>query len=367
MDLIPGLPDDVARQCLIRLDYSQLSRALLVCNSWKGAIQSDRFLRQRISAGLTRALLVLSQADPAKPVGCGSASKAAAAATPSYGLTVFDPDSGEWSRLPPPPEWSGNGLPLFCECVGVGRRVLVVGGWAPATFQPSRSVHVYDFVTAAWTRGEDMPGPARSFFACAAAGDGRTVVVAGGHDEEKNALRSALSYDVESGEWTQLADMAVPRDECKGVFRDGAFCVIGGYRTESQGRFERSAEAYDVATATWRLEEEVLEEEGACPRTCAAVESSGGRLFRCRGDHLVAAAAGGGEWMAAAEIPGNVRVGSYLVTWRNRMMVIGSGGHGQAYSCHVAEVGSGDRYTWREVEKAVEFSGHVYSGCTIEV
>ncbi|KAK9102139.1 hypothetical protein Sjap_019393 [Stephania japonica] len=337
-----------------------------VCNSWKQVIQSEQFLRQRTAAGLSRDLVVLSQADPPKPPGVGSASKTAAAETPAYGLTVFDPDSGEWSRLPPPPEWSGTGLPLFCECVGVGPKLLVVGGWDPATFRPSRSVHVYDFVAATWTRGEEMPGPARSFFACAAAGDGRTVVVAGGHDEEKNALKSALSYDVESDTWMQLADMAAPRDECKGVCRDGAICVIGGYRTESQGRFERSGEVYDVATATWRLAEEVLELEGTCPRTCAAV-GGGGRLVRCCGDHVAVASANGGEWTVAGELPAEVRVGSYLVTWQNRIMVIGSGGHGQPYSCLVADVGTGDRYTWREVEKPVEFSGHVYSGCTIEI
>lgn len=74
-----------------------------------------------------------------------------------------------------------------------GTRLLVVGGWDPETWAPTDSVLVYDFLTAAWRHGAAMPGPRRSFFACAAVGG--KVFVAGGHDEEKNALRSALAYD----------------------------------------------------------------------------------------------------------------------------------------------------------------------------
>ena len=50
----------------------------------------------------------------------------------------------------------------------------------------------------------DMPGARRS-------GLERVVYVAGGHDGEKNALKSALVYDVAKDEWAPLPDMARER------------------------------------------------------------------------------------------------------------------------------------------------------------
>ncbi|MCD9643563.1 hypothetical protein HAX54_031146 [Datura stramonium] len=37
----------------------------------------------------------------------------------------------------------------------------------------------------------------------------RTILVAGGHDDEKNALKSVLSYDVVKDEWFTLPDMVM--------------------------------------------------------------------------------------------------------------------------------------------------------------
>ncbi|MCI58652.1 F-box/kelch-repeat protein, partial [Trifolium medium] len=67
------------------------------------------------------------------------------------------------------------------------------------------------------------------------------IYVVGGHDEEKNALRSAFVYDVANNAWTQLPDMARERDECKAVFccsvsGSGTIRAVGGYCTEMQGR-----------------------------------------------------------------------------------------------------------------------------------
>ncbi|THF95208.1 hypothetical protein TEA_016025 [Camellia sinensis var. sinensis] len=59
------------------------------------------------------------------------------------------------------------GLPIFCQLAGVGLNLVVMGGWNPVTWQVSNAVFVYDFVSATWKRGADMPGGPRSFFACA--------------------------------------------------------------------------------------------------------------------------------------------------------------------------------------------------------
>ncbi|RZC71929.1 hypothetical protein C5167_035248 [Papaver somniferum] len=95
------------------------------------------------------------------------------------------------------------------------------------------------------------------FSACAS--DSKIFYIAGGHDQEKNALKSALSYHVSGDVWDPLPDMARHRDECKGLFYRGKFHVIGGYQTEMQGDFNKSAETFNVETGTWSpVEEDVL-------------------------------------------------------------------------------------------------------------
>lgn len=91
----------------------------------------------------------------------------------------------------------------------------------------------------------------RTFFACAVSPSDGRIYVAGGHDDNKNALKTAEVYDVEKNSWEILPPMSQDRDECHGVFLDGKFYVISGYSTESQGRFERSAEVFDPNTGLW--------------------------------------------------------------------------------------------------------------------
>ncbi|RVW35658.1 F-box/kelch-repeat protein [Vitis vinifera] len=75
------------------------------------------------------------------------------------------------------------------------------------------------------------------------------------------------------------------RDECKVVFQRGKFHVIGGYETEAQGRFQRSAEAFDVASWQWDPVNEDLLETTTHPRTC--VVGDDGKMYMCRGRDLV--------------------------------------------------------------------------------
>lgn len=79
-------------------------------------------------------------------------------------------------------------------------------------------MYIYNFVSATWHVGVDMPGVQRSFFGCAC-DDDRMMFVAGGHDDEKNALKSVIAYDITKDEWIPLPDMAQERDECKAILR----------------------------------------------------------------------------------------------------------------------------------------------------
>ncbi|XP_039142839.1 LOW QUALITY PROTEIN: F-box/kelch-repeat protein At1g80440-like [Dioscorea cayenensis subsp. rotundata] len=349
-DLIPGLPSDIALECLIRIPFDRFSSARSVCRSWRTELGSPASTASATPPAKPKPSLPSSRPSP-KPIQSGPAHKYS---TPAYRISLLQPDSATWTSLPPIPDLP-LGLPLFCQLAFAGSGLVLLGGWDPASWAVSNAVFVYDFVESTWRRGTPMPGPKRSFFACSASVDPSVVYVAGGHDEDKNALKSALAYDVARDEWTQLADMAVERDECRGVFARGRFHVIGGYGTETQGRFGKSAESFDVATWKWGPVEEDKVSDGTCARTCVAGED--GRMYMCVDGHV--AVEDGVTWRVVAELPERARVGQALLTWKGGLMVVASG----AQFVYTLEKGG----TWRCVEAPHDFSGHVQAVCCLVI
>ncbi|KAJ6844978.1 putative F-box/kelch-repeat protein [Iris pallida] len=335
--LIPGLPDDMARECLTRVPFAHFAAAASVCKQWKREIDSPSFHSMRSSNGHARSILALVQAQ-AQPDDV-ERSKAATFSPSKYRLVIFDPSSDTWQSLPPIPGHP-HGLPLFCRIVAVGRQLLVVGGWDPATWAATDGVHVYDFVSAAWRRGAPVPGPRRSFFACAG-GPAGWVAVAGGHGDGKIALRSALAYDVAGDRWVPLPDMARERDECGGFFAGGRFYAAGGYCTEMQGSFSSSAEAFDFDSWEWGpVEEDYADSDGFVSRKPAALPEDVRAVSQ-----LVALPGGGGG-------------GGGLT------MVIGSAKDGGAQVCYLRREGD-DK--WTEMRAPAEYSGHIQSACCLSI
>lgn len=359
MALITGLPDDVARDCLLSINYDQFSAVASVCKSWRSEITLPEFRRLRVLSGRCQNLIVMVQAqvNPSPTVTLFKSSVA-----PVYRLTLCDPGTATWSDLPPVPELA-SGLPMFCQVVGAGWDLVVMGGWDRMTWQASQSVFVYNFVSGQWRRGNDMPGGPRTFFGCASDSH-RAVYVAGGHDGEKNALKSAMVYDVARDEWIQLPDMERERDECKAVFHRGKFLVIGGYSTEMQGRFERTAEAFDVDTWRWDQVCEEFLEEATCPRTCVGSDGDdNGAMYMCPDDEVVSRG-GNSTWQKVSKLPAEVRNVAYMTTWKGRLLVIGSAGFGEPHTAYTLDL---VKKTWTKVESPQKFKGHVQSGCYMEI
>ncbi|KVI05966.1 F-box/kelch-repeat protein At1g80440 [Cynara cardunculus var. scolymus] len=352
MDLIPGLPNDLGLDCLIRLPYNQFSLAASVCRSWKSQIELPHFRNHRKSAGLSRRIVVMvqSQVDSTHNHGLRKYTT-----PPVYRFTVYEPETGNWSHLPPIPGFS-DGLPLFCQIAPVGYNLVVMGGLNPENWEASNFVFVYNFVSATWRRRSDMPGCTRSFFGCASDGD-RRVFVAGGHDNEKNALRSGMMYDVEDDRWVPLDDMADERDECKGAFHRGKFYVIGGYNTQMQGQFGKSAEAYDPSTCQWDPTEGDFLGSDTCPRTCV---DGGNRLMYMYRDGAVVAL----DHSSKTRIPKDMDTVPYMIECDGKLLAVGSVGYGRGHGVYVLDLHDS---TWTAVEVPEEFSGHVQSGCCLEI
>lgn len=290
-DLIPGLPSELAMECLVRVPYQFQSAMKSVCRSWRALLSSDSsFIQERRRCGKAELLLCLVQPltppIPASKVVVAQTlmvdekksedeSQPRVFCTPRFGLSVYNAAMSTWHRVAFP---EGEQIPLFCECVVLqdAGKILLIGGWDPETLQPTRDVYVLGFAGRKWRRGAPMK-ESRSFFACASVGS-KKVYVAGGHDDQKNALRSSEVYDVEKDEWSTIAPMTEGRDECQGfaIGTELRFCVLSGYGTESQGRFRSDGEIYDPATNSWSKIENVWRFPDTSPRgrTAGDIRSS---------------------------------------------------------------------------------------------
>ncbi|KAK9058667.1 hypothetical protein SSX86_023509 [Deinandra increscens subsp. villosa] len=341
-ELIPGLPDEIALECLTRLHYEAHAVASDVCRRWRRLLHDGEFYYHRKRTGFTRTLACFVQSLPVQTEPGGSGSKPEK--QPKYGLSVFDPVTEKWDLIDPVPKYP-DGLPLFCQVASSEGKLVVMGGWNPTNWEPLRDVSVYEFTTRRWTQRVAMPAT-RSFFATGAR-DGK-VYVAGGHDESKNALKSAWVYDIKSDEWTELTRMSEERDECEGLVIGSEFWVVSGYDTDSQGRFKDSAEVYDIAAGTWRRV------EGAwgvsrCPRSSVAVGQNGNFT----------------SWDAYEPA---VQIGTCGVDLVDRVLVTGSAHQGAPLTVYVVEkTGQGPNGKSTKIDIPNEFSGFVQSGCLVEI
>ncbi|CAA0208015.1 Kelch repeat type 1 [Arabidopsis suecica] len=359
MELIPDLPETVAYECLLRSSYKQFPLMASVCKLWQREISLSDFFRHRKASGHSQELVVLSQArvDPVKELVSGNKT----IPTPVYRISVLELGTGLRSELPPVPGHS-NGLPLFCRLVSVGSDLVVLGGLDPVTWRTSDSVFVFSFLTSTWRVGKSMPGGPRSFFACASDSQ-RNVFVAGGHDEDKNAMMSALVYDVAEDRWAFLPDMGRERDECTAIFHAGKFHVIGGYSTEEQGQFSKTAESFDVTTWRWSPQgEEFLSSEMTMwPPICAAGEN--GDLYACcRRDLMMMK---DDTWYKVGNLPADVCNVSYVAIRRSgNLVVIGSARYGEPSVGYNWDMSNS---RWLKLETHDKYEGHVQAGCFLEI
>ncbi|KAL4326495.1 hypothetical protein HN51_033632 [Arachis hypogaea] len=344
-ELIPGLPSELGLDCLTRLPHSAHPVALRVCRQWRLLLHSDSFYNHRKKTGHARTLACLVQAreNHSHDDESEEGKKPAVSGSPSYDITIFDPESMSWDRVDPVPEYP-FGLPLFCQLASCEGRLVLMGGWDPQSYEPITAVFVYDFRTGRWRRGKDMPEK-RSFFAIGSA-TGR-VYIAGGHDENKNAMKTAWAYDPKGDEWFGLDPMTRARDECEGVVVGDEFWVVSGYDTESQGMFEGSAEVLEIESGMWKRVEGVWE-TGRCPRSCAGIAKDSKAV----------------SWVGSG--PG-LQVGVRGVAVGPKTLVTGSEYEGAEHGFYLGEMGEGQNRKLRRISVPDEFSGFVQSGCSIVI
>lgn len=292
--LVPALPDEVFRKCLVRVPVQWHANLQKVSRGLRSLVQSAEYYEQRRAEGTSSSFVCMLQPLPRS----GDASVFDSV----FGITVLDVESGAWERLPAVPGLPG-GLPTLAKLVAVEGELVVLGGWWQPAWEPSRAVFRFNFSSQTWRRGADMAS-ARSFFACGALG-GR-VVVAGGHDGDKKALASAECYDVATNSWSSLRSMRRERDEPTGVaMADGRFVVVSGYGSESQGVFATSGEVYDSATDAWSFVENMWT-RGAVDAGVAnpsALAAMAGQIYGVHDKEVVVYSPERNAWTVVAKVP----------------------------------------------------------------
>nr|GFB65596.1 hypothetical protein [Tanacetum cinerariifolium] len=297
-----------------------------VCKAWKDEIELSELLALRKSTGKAQSLIVMSQAR------VDAAGNQKGLVTPVYRLVVLDPETGFWWEMPSLPGFE-NGLPLFCEMVCVGSDLVVISGYDPRSWECLDSVFIFDFLSSTWRCGANMPGGARSFFGCASVGD-HTLFVAGGHDLEKNALKSTWMYDMASDTWAQLPDMKKERDECRALFHHGKFHALNGYPTNMQGHFHESVEAFDMSTGQWYETKDEFLETKYFPNIC--VEGTDKKMYMCRDDNVVILE--DDTWQFVAKLPVDAAKTPYMIPFLGHMLLFGASKDSKPYNAYKMEL-----------------------------
>ncbi|KAH9540756.1 hypothetical protein CY35_14G022900 [Sphagnum magellanicum] len=374
MELIPGLPEDIALECLLKVSYKCHPCLRKVCRRWEKEVTDPVFYWERKKAGTTRHCVCMVQALPEAPGGMNNKPKDAAATT-VYGISMYDLEQRTWERLPMIPDFP-QGLPFFCRLMSLHGKLIVLGGWHPSTWEALRSTYVFTFSTQRWSRGADMPR-VRSFFACGVIGS--SILVAGGHDDNKTALSTADVYNLETDRWETLPNMSEERDECAGVVLDGKFFVISGYGTNSQGQFVSSADIFDPATGNWsRVNEMWTMGGGSCLSGGYAVAR--GELYAFQRQSLVRYCPLRNAWSVVdTVIPEATRVSLCATAVNDQLLfVMGSGSckaecRGLIYrpspSPSQEENNNNEKSCgiWQTIEFSEEFSGVAQSSCSVEI
>ncbi|KAG6484577.1 hypothetical protein ZIOFF_053097 [Zingiber officinale] len=206
--LIPGLPDCLALECLLRLHFHVILNARAVCKRWKQELDSPSFYCVRRATGLDhRIVSLLLRAKLPHPH-----------TFDKLHVALYEPATGVCTMrqlaLHRPNINMRNS-----DATIVGKELVVIGGWDGWKNCRNGEVHIYDLFSGAWRPGAPNPSPERLF--CKYFLMGGKVFVVGGRVAEGKKLRSALVYDVASDTWLETPDLG--EDTCQGSSFDNMF------------------------------------------------------------------------------------------------------------------------------------------------
>ena len=308
------LPRDLVRKCLVGVPYKSHNNLKAVCRDWETMLSKPNFYVDRKISGTSEQLICLIRMDLDMDPRVHDMT-----------ISVYDPAKGTLESLPAIDEPQCRGIPKLCECVAVNQKLLLIGGLRPFSSIAMKSVYIYDFVSARWSRGADM-STARHSFASSVSSSTGLIYVAGGESAElsENPTAAAEAYNVEEDRWEILPPMIQPRShDFRGVFIEGKFMVI------SRDASDRSAEVFDPSAGTWRrLEDRMwvsLREKVGHISYCLVATSTDSLYLFTRYD-ILKYDGGNNFWTTVATLPPHTCIGSETLAvteWRDWVFVTG--------------------------------------------
>ncbi|CAN6243495.1 unnamed protein product [Urochloa humidicola] len=237
--LLPGLPDDLAVACLIRVPRADHWKLRLVCRRWRRLLAGNYFYDLRRRLGLAEQLLYAVRRD-------GGGGRDGAGRVSWH---VLDPSrGGAWRALPPVPEEYAAADGFGCAVLG-GCHLYLLGGADPRRGGAMRRVVFYSSRSNRWHRAPDMLRRRQWFGACVI---GNRLYVAGGETGGRGGgggLKSAEVFDPVKNRWSFVAEMAAAMVPFVSAVRGGRWYLkgLGGAGQEVV------SQAYSPEMDTWSV------------------------------------------------------------------------------------------------------------------
>ncbi|KAG9459664.1 hypothetical protein H6P81_004172 [Aristolochia fimbriata] len=224
--LLPGLPDDLAIACLIRVPRLEHRKLRLVCKRWYRLLAGNFFYSLRKKLGISEEWIYVIKRE-----GDGRIS-----------WHAFDPIYQLWQPLPPVPGEYTQAIGFSCAVLS-GCHLYLFGGKDPLKGS-MRRVIFYSARTNKWHRAPDMLRRRQFFGSCVI---NNCLYVAGGESEgARHSLKSAEVYDPNKNRWWSVADMGTGMVPFIGVVYKGKWFLKG-----LGSRREVLSEVYVPETDAW--------------------------------------------------------------------------------------------------------------------
>ncbi|KAF8111825.1 hypothetical protein N665_0072s0037 [Sinapis alba] len=229
--LIPGLPNEIAELCLLRLPYPYHALFRSVSSSWNKTITNPSFLLSKQSLSISSPYLFVFSFNKS---------------TAKVQWQSLDLSSGRWFVLPPmPSSFTKISSPHALSCASIPRqgKLFVLGGG-----ECSRSAVVYTALTNRWSFASPMLSP-RTYFVSGNL-NGKILAVGGSLDGHGEATTDVESYDPESDTWKESAKLPM-------VLAKYDSAVIGREMLVTEGwawpfMFPPMGQVFDSDKDTWR-------------------------------------------------------------------------------------------------------------------
>ncbi|CAN4114564.1 unnamed protein product [Withania somnifera] len=224
--LLPGLPDDLAIACLIRVPRNEHRNLRLVCKRWYRLLAGNFFYSLRKNLGIAEEWIYIMKRDRDGKVS----------------WHAFDPTYQLWQPLPPVPKEYSEALGFGCAVLS-GCLLYLFGGKDPVKGS-MRRVIFYSARTNKWHRAPDMLRRRHLFGSCVI---NNFLYVAGGENEGVHqSLRSAEVYDPNKNRWSFISNMNTAMISFIGVVYEGKWFLKG-----LDSHRQVLIEVYQPETDTW--------------------------------------------------------------------------------------------------------------------